>query len=160
MNDLKLLAYEGRSFIPSKLIRFFTWEDVTHIGILLPSGEVIEAWFTLKGFPGRVFLRDSYRDGHTLGTQVRVYNILGDYNSEVATTWFHSQVGKAYGLRDILKFITHTSTNKNNSWFCSELALEGIAQGDLNLQIGNFAKMSPRDVIMSPLLEQCALWEV
>lgn len=160
MSAIKMLAFEGLSFIPSKLIRFFTWEDVTHIGILLPSGEMIEAWFTLKDFPGKVYLRDTFREGHTKGTNVRVYNILGDYDADSTEKWLRSQVGKAYGLKGVLKFLTRKEPEADDNFFCSRLGLRGVAEGGLNLQIGDFAKMSPRDVIMSPLLEQCDIWKV
>lgn len=144
---MKILAYQGKSWL-SWLIRFQTRSKYSHIAIELNDGTVIEAWASA----GVVHRKKGFREGHTVGTKVDVYAIKGALDTARAETFLKDQIGKGYDWRSVIRFISHTPSGDNNTWFCSELGLTAIAHGFVTLLNGNFSEMSPRDVPMSTLL--------
>lgn len=144
---MKILAYQGKSII-SKLIRWQTRSIYSHIAVELDDGSIIEAWLT-----DGVIHRDSFNEGHTDGTPVDFFQVKGLVDSSKAEEFLWKQVGKKYDWISVFRFLWHTPAEKNNRWFCSELAEKALETVSSKLLHGNCSEHSPRDTAMSPLLE-------
>jgi len=143
---MKILAYKGKSVV-SHLIKFQTRSQYSHIGIQLNDGSVIEAWQG-EGVRriGNPFV------GHSKGTEVDVFKIIGDYDDSKVEAYLYDQIGKKYDYVNVLRFVWRRNAADNEKVFCSELAEMAFIQGGLRLLNGNPSVHSPRDTVMSPHL--------
>ena len=146
---MEILAYRGKSIV-SKLIRWQTRSEYSHIAVELDDGSIIEAWLT-----DGVIHRDSFNEGHTDGTPVDFFRIKGLADSSRAEEFLWEQVGKKkkYDWISVFRFLWHTPAENNNRWFCSELAEKALETASNKLLRGNCSEHSPRDTAMSTLLE-------
>ena len=69
-------------------------------------------------------------------------------------SYTRKQVGKKYDWISVFRFLWHTPAEKNNRWFCSELAEKALETASNKLLRGNCSEHSPRDTAMSTLLEE------
>jgi uncharacterized protein YycO len=149
---MKILAYHGKSII-SKLIRFQTRSQYSHIAFELPDGTVIEA-----GISRGVSHSESFRTLHKPGTKVEVFNVGVDLrvnhevNFDKAKEFALAQVGKPYDFRSVFRFVSRVPATENGKWFCSELAEKALEAGGVELLRGEAHNHSPRDICMSPVL--------
>lgn len=144
---MKILAYKGKS-ITSKVIRFLTRSEYSHIAVELDNGMTIEAW-TFAGVVERI----SFREGHTAGTEVDVFKIAALLDSARSEAFLREQLDAKYDWLNVWRFIYHKKATANRRWFCSELAEYAIAAGFVTLLRGDKSSHSPRDTVMSPLLQ-------
>jgi uncharacterized protein YycO len=85
---------------------------------------------------------------------VDVFDIDSPLNMVKARDFAESQIGKPYGYRAILKFLTNTSGDNKEAWICSEIALAAARAGGVNLLARVDAyKVSPVMLSWSPLLK-------
>lgn len=144
---MKILAYRGKSWI-SKMIRWQTRSKYSHIAIELNDGSVIEAWHI-----GGVAHNKSFRTVHTKGTPVDVFSINKPFDEIEAEAFLLEQIGKKYDFGSIARFMSRRDEPHDDKWFCSELSLDGIAKGGLNLlERIPFSHVSPGQEITSPFL--------
>ena len=147
---MRILGYRGKSWI-SKVIRWQTRSKYSHIAIELHDGSVVEAWHI-----GGVAHNRSFRSVHTKGTKVDVFAIEGmsDLYESAVRAFLMKQVGKKYDFGSIAKFLSRRAERHDNKWFCSELAMEGIAAGGVDLLKRIPAShVSPGQLVTSPLLQ-------
>jgi uncharacterized protein YycO len=147
---MKILAYHGVSVV-SALIRFQTRSTVSHMGIQLSDGTVVEAW--AEGFfDGSVRQIGDPFDRHTPGTRISVYRVGAPYDEALVEAYLVKQLGQKYDYLSIWRFLSRRSAPVNTKKFCSELVEMAFKAGGLRLLHGNPSEHSPRDTIMSPYL--------
>ena len=147
---MQILAYKGVSLI-SKLIRWQTRSEYSHIAMRLGDMSIVEAWH--KGGVIRSPATDPWRL-HTPGTPVEVWGLVPDmeFYAYAAEQFLLRQIGKKYDFRAILKFLTKRRTRNNTRWFCSELAVATMAIGGVELIRKPPGQIAPGDLVASPLL--------
>lgn len=146
---MKLAFYKGKSII-SRLIRWKTRGEYSHVAVMFDDGRILEAW---QGTNSVRWIK-SLSDGHTAGTVVDIYDIDALVMEDAALKFAESQIGKQYGYRTILKFLSNTSGDDKDEWICSEIALAiAIAGGVPLLARVDAYKISPAMLSWSPLLK-------
>lgn len=145
-----ILAYKGKSFWPSKLIRWFSWSDYSHIAWQCESGEVLEAW------PPKVRSTKSFNEGHTKGTPVDFYEVVGLTPEQrlIIESFLRCQVGKSYDWQGVFQFVIRTGKDSKSKWFCSELVFKALLKANIKLLKGiSPYKVTPAMLVLSPLLK-------
>ncbi len=141
---MKVLAYQGRGWV-SKSIQWQTRSPWSHVGILLDNNRVVEAWHR-----GGVCLHDHIGSVHSPGTKVSVFSIEQEFNEAQVEDWLLEQIGKDYDFRSVARFVSRRTAPANDRWFCSELVHAALP---FLLERIKSARVSPRDIVMSPLLK-------
>lgn len=135
---MKFVCYKGTSRI-SRAIRFITRSEYSHVGLLLPTGELIEAWDN-----GVRLVRD-ISDQHTPGTVADVYRYAEDLTAgqeRKMRDFLYAQIGQRYDWKGVFRFITRKAATPDSDWFCSELAVQASIEGGRLL----FASTLPEEV--------------
>jgi hypothetical protein len=145
------------SFFPSQIIKWITWEEISHVALMFPEerGVVWEAWNE-----GGVRTTASLSDQHTAGTEVVVKYIdvsQGQYDRILQAVV--SQKGKPYDWKGCLRFSpvfrlfmsSVPDYEVQDRWFCSCLLSWCLRQGFIVLQDEAPNKMSPGNVMESPV---------
>lgn len=135
---IELGFYRGRSAV-SRLIRWQTRSVYSHVAGRLANGEhvydgrcppfdagaVVEAWHA--PWPGGVFARRDWFEGHTDETRVDVFAApaLTPAEAEAAWDWVMDVAIEVppprYDYRAILRFLSRRRKPADGRWFCSEL---------------------------------------
>jgi uncharacterized protein YycO len=127
----------------SRIIRWFTWSDYSHVDFVLWDGTLLGA----------------RTDG---GVQVR----KRDYKKFAAVKKYQveapgdviafalSQVGKPYDRTGIVNFGLHRDWRAKDSWFCSELVAAAFESAGRPLLQGDYRRITPRDLMLSPFLQE------
>jgi hypothetical protein len=174
---IQVALYEGKSFFPSRLIRWITWGDKSHAAWHYPSGVILppkteggnrelcfghDAWH-----PNGVRRLKSLDDGHSKGTKVMLYNIEVTQEQLFKLVMFNeSQMGKKYNwlgvfeFPPVIRFFLTLFARKYMkqdpmdlpSWFCSCLVLCGSIAMGLPFLVKDPRKTSPEDLESSPAL--------
>jgi len=145
---MQLAFYRGTSLL-SRFIRWKSRGKYSHAAILFSNGECLEAWHATNS----VRWITNLGDGHTNGTQVDIFDLPESLNEAAAKDFAQQQIGKKYGLKEVLMFLTNTSGDNPNNWFCSEIALAIARAGGINLLARVDAyKVSPSMLSWSPYL--------
>ena len=144
-----IAAYRGISPI-SRVVRFVTWSEYSHVSWVDPDGWEIEAWH--KGGVSKV---EPFSQ-HTLGTVVDLYDLVADPPAIAEMRQFLEwQVGKPYDYVGVLHFLTrHPEYARGlGHWFCSEVLVSAsrYALAPLLNRVPAY-KVSPAMVTYSPLL--------
>ena len=115
---IKVAQYKGKS-LTSKLIKLTSHGKYSHTAIILPHGDIVEAW---EG-TDNVRIIKNLSEGHTPGTEVDIYTI--DIPSELERDFIEfvlSQVGKPYNKWGLIAFyLNRLRFNREGEWFCSQL---------------------------------------
>jgi len=140
-----LLLFDSKGII-SALIRWQTSGPVSHAGILLPNGDVLEA---MQGAGVRVRPSDQV-DWST----VRAFDVPGcDWDKAVA--FGMKQVGKGYDYLSILRIVTRFRSPPNDRYFCSELGFEVVEEGGVRLlERVAASKVEPVHLYTSPIPQE------
>lgn len=117
MEPIRFVAFKGISFL-SRLIRFWTRSEYSHIAFLLEEGLLIEAWKFEDG------LRWGYSsfNRHALGTPYEVWSLEVTPYQALAVREFLAELAKdrtPYDLRGFLGFVFKNRDSKRK-YFCSE----------------------------------------
>ena len=114
---IRVAAYKGKSWV-SKAIKWQTWGNYSHIGIILPDGKIVEAW---QG-TNNVRIINHLGDGHAKGTEVDIYHVpMTDEQEHKFTQEALSCVGKKYDYWGIVGFLARKHYANDDKFFCSEL---------------------------------------
>ena len=129
MKELRFVAFRGKSWI-SKVIRYFTRsKDYSHIAIMLPDDNLIEAW-THGGWTQ--WTDYSSLDKHTPGTKYEVWPLMvSDTVYEYCMNYYihHAEQKTPYDYAGILGFIFKKSVKQNKKkFFCNELAITPLCE--------------------------------
>ena len=136
--------------LASAFIRYANWIDVSHVDLVLPSGELLGA-----------------RTDHNPGVQIRpagyanfsrIVQIDFDFTpaqTEAYLAWIKTQIGKPYDSTGIEEFFIHSRRNWRDpiAWFCSELqarASEIAGNPLLDFSYVGCFKIDPRDLLLIP----------
>jgi len=98
--------------IESRLIRWFTWSDWSHVDFVLANGKFLGA-----RLDGGVRIRP--HDYLTPSKYRYAYVEVADPRKVYG--WATSQIGKKYDWRAIVGFLPRASWQDPGRWFCSEL---------------------------------------
>lgn len=131
--------------ISSRLIRYGTWSDYSHVDFVLPNGQLLGAHLN-----GGVQAREPNYE--TFTKKLRAVVDAPDHVLVAAM----SQIGKKYDWTAITDFVTRKKRNwrEDDSWFCSELvawAFEIARFPILNTAVDMW-RITPRDILLSPLV--------
>jgi uncharacterized protein YycO len=147
---MRLLFSHGNDLI-SRLIRWQTRGDYSHVAIELENATIIEAWHKggvlhhpdaaafAKIHPGAIVTPFTIRD-------------ISSKKMTKARNFLLGEVGKPYDFRAVFRFVSRVPATKNNRWFCSELAAAAFAHAGMPLLHQEPEHISPRDLAMSPFL--------
>lgn len=155
---MKILGYKGVSLV-SRLIRFQTRSEYSHIGVMLDDGSVIEAWMTGM-FSGKVRHIPGPFVGHNLDTPIVVFSIKSPFNEERAEAYLLEQVGQKYDTWNVLRFVSRRKAVSNLKKFCSELAMLGLREGGKRVLNVNPSLVSPGVLLMSTDLIEVGVFKI
>ena len=131
----------------SKLIRFFTWSDFSHVEFVTPDGKLLGA-DALKG----VILTDiDTRISHAKRL------LLCEFDCDEDLLWplVYAQLGKPYDWGAVFGMLLRRDWQALDKWFCSELIIFCATHAKallLSTRMGRYARTSPRDLVLSPAL--------
>lgn len=148
MNDTgyRVLLFRGRGLI-SSLIRWQTRGCCSHAALMLPSGEIIEAW---QGTGVR-------RKVLTDWTGITAYAVPSATAKQwkQAEAFARNEIGKGYDYWAIIRFISRASMPDNDRWFCSELVFAALESAGIHLlERVEASAVSPGVLAYSPLLKE------
>jgi len=129
-NSIYYIAFKGISLV-SKLIRFWTRGDYSHVGVLINKDVYIEVWpeskfnaISMKWDKGSPFIK------HKPKTEVTIFELefknKDDYLRMV--NWYYSLIGKPYDWLAIIGFVLRFKLKPNNKYFCSEGAITPLVE--------------------------------
>jgi uncharacterized protein YycO len=122
------------------LVRAVTWSWCAHVGIALNNGWVVDATHEHG-----VATRRAVDDDST-----RYFTVSAPY---AVLDHAYSQVTRPYDWRGALGIGLHRDWRRTNAWFCSELVAWAFeAAGFPLLRADHIDRVTPRDLLMSPLL--------
>jgi uncharacterized protein YycO len=132
----------------SKLIRYFTNSEFSHVDLVMPDGGLLGA-----RLDGGVQIRP---DNYAKFTKLARFNI--DLPADTAAKLFifaTAQVGKKYDSSGIINFFTQNRNwREDDSWFCSELIAAAFEHAGYPL-FNPFVvaeRITPRDLTLTPKL--------
>lgn len=138
------LQFSTQDKLFARLIDWWTWGDYSHVDLVLPDGR----WLGARG--DGVKVREPYPVARRLRVTVEA--------PAAVLQLVLSQVGKPYDFLAILGFICHRDWQEEDSWVCSELIAWAFARGGQRLiNANNLNRISPRDLLLSPLLNHVAI---
>lgn len=142
-----LAFYKGKSIV-SKLIRWFTRGDYSHVAVMFNDGFIVEAWHN----PSKVRTISHLGEGHEVGTVVDLYEVhlKDEYAARLECV---KSLGLKYDFLGVLGFVARWTKGSKSKLFCSELAMKVCAAGNTPLleRISAY-KVSPSALATSPLL--------
>lgn len=151
---IRLAFYRGKSLI-SKLIRWQTFGEYSHVGLLLADESIIEAWHV-----GGVLHNPALNTVHTTGTEVDIYRVRGisPEQAQLAIDYMKSRVGNEYDFRSVFRFVTRWELlqDKNpDKDFCSEACSNAFKHAQYPLLRADYPsiRVSPTGLSTSPFLE-------
>lgn len=134
------LRFSTTSGVFSRLIRWVTWSDYSHVDFVLEDG-------TLLGSDsnGGVKIRE-----HDPSKKSKDFVVDAPYSVvERAMT----QLGKKYDWKGIVGMGLRKRIESKNKWFCSELIAWAFEQeGYPIVSTEKHWRIAPRDLLLSPLL--------
>lgn len=137
-----VLQFSTTNHIGSRLIRWGTWSDFSHVDLVVPDGRLYGA---VK----------SGVDYHVLpdGT-VRVERLRLDVPADELLDVLLTQRGKPYDYGAIMAWPFRVDWRDPEKWFCSELIAWGCEQlgRPLVRPVESVNRIVPRDVYLSILL--------
>jgi len=143
--DICLFLSTQADDIESALIRRFTMCDWSHVGFYRPSdGSTFSAMNDGRGVAWR-----------TANPKAKLL-LLQAPKMEEAFAYALTQQGKAYDVADILGFIADRDWKTPDSFICDRLIFASfVAAGAplLNHRYIPIEHLTPRDVLLSPLIE-------
>lgn len=122
-------CYQGRSAM-SRVIRWLTRSDYSHVAVVLNDGRVVEAW------SGGVRIVDSLSDQHTPGTTVDLFEFdppLTQGQEGAGERYLLGRIGKRYDWTGVFRFVTRRRGSDANRDFCSELLDQTVRAMELTL---------------------------
>lgn len=137
-----LLQFSSAPNVGSRLIAFATWSWASHVEFVLPDGQLLGA-----RTHGGVQVRDPSKDRFS---RVERYGVDAP---ETLLNFALSQVGKPYDYQGVFNFFARNRNwEETDSWFCSELVAYTFKQFGVPLIRADAYRITPRDLLMSPLI--------
>ena len=142
------LRFSRSNSIGSRLIRWFTRSEYSHVEAEHWLGYRIGAtpFGVTKSYHNPV----SQLEGD--GAYLYKYVTLSHEQSLRFWTFLGQQVGKPYDWSGLFGFVSNRDWEDPDKWFCSELVAAGLVQVGVSLLSEKPARVTPRDLLVSPLL--------
>ena len=146
-------CYKGKSLFPSRLIRWFSWSDYSHVAGYLrdrKGKQIIESWPY-----GGVQAVDGWLTNHKAGTHIDLFTFMLQPQPDrlaAASKWMEAQLGKKYDWKGVFRFIIRAGGELDEDWFCSELWSQFAVLAGEPLSYKPAYKMMPVDVAVSARL--------
>jgi uncharacterized protein YycO len=135
------LVFTRRRGVVPRLIRFFTWSDWSHVGIVF-DGKIIES---VAGIGVREV---ALAQAIPKGTDFQILSYRCDDPAAVIAA-ARTQIGKPYDNSAIFGFIGRRDWQKPDSWFCSELVAWAFAHAGFALfRPDSVHRVTPGDLWM------------
>jgi len=128
----------------STLVRWRDWSDYSHVDLIMPDGRLIGAYSNgvVIGYP------------HIVSNKIIVSIVVTQEQADKIYKGAMSQLGKPYDYAGIFGFVTNRDWQEDDSWFCSELIAWIFKEAGINLlRFDNISRISPADLLLSPLLQ-------
>lgn len=148
---IMLALYRGKSFFPSRCIRWFSWSHYSHAAIVqerLDGQTIIEAWT-----PGGVQETQRFSQLHARGTRIDLFRFrreLSAFEECALLDFARKQLGRPYDWRGVLSFLFRARMQRKGSWFCSELVAYCCRMIGRQLLMCEDWKVAPGDIAKSP----------
>lgn len=140
----RVLLFRGRGVI-STLIRWQTRSIYSHAALLLPNGQILEAW---QGAGVRVRSLSDWAGVDCF----RVQGMTGEQWGQ-ALGFARRQIGAGYDYISVARFVSRRNAPDNGRWFCSELVAAALQVAGVPLLARvEPAEISPAMLSWSPLL--------
>ena len=141
------LQFSSTNELASRAIRFLTWSWASHVDFVLPDGKLFGA-LGVEGGGGVRF--HSLREPKYYTRIERFEVVAPDEVLEYAL----SQAGKPYDWAGIFGYVARNRRwEDEDKWFCSELAAWAFQKAGKPLLNETSYRITPRDVLISPLLK-------
>lgn len=129
------VIFGRRPAVGSWVIRFATWSDWSHCGVISASGDVIHSTWPsgVHRTPLHEWLR-KYPANEVLDVPLK--------DEKAAMSWLELQIGKPYDLSGLIAFGTHRDWQEEDKWFCSELVGAAFVAGGLVFRVPS-ARLTP-----------------
>lgn len=138
------LLFVTKDDIVSRLIRWFTWSDWSHVELILSDNHVIGS--TWKAGVRRTYMAEALAGV----TKASIYAIECDEESaHVFTAAVLRQEGKPYDLGAVFGFVFRKNWQDVNKWFCSELIAYGAMRANISLLKQIPSRVTPNDLVES-----------
>lgn len=135
------IFYSRSNDIVSNLIRLFTWSEYSHVGFVLPGGNLIlDTMFSTGGVEIR-----SMAELKAQATDVFI--ITYPHLSEKALDIARTQVGKPYDWTAICGIPFRRNWQEDDSWFCSELVAWSCEQAGTPMVNQKAWRVTPQDLL-------------
>jgi uncharacterized protein YycO len=122
-------------------IRFLTWSDWSHAGILTKDNTVIDSTWSLKRNGVLERSLDEFLSG-TTRHNIRTFPQVPDEVIEIA----RGQIGKPYDWTPIFGLPFHRNWQDDDAWFCSELVAWSCVQAGSPLINKESWRVTPQDL--------------
>lgn len=136
------LQFSAGKSLMSRAICAATWSWASHVDFVLPDGRLFGA-VASNGVCARELRLEHYS---------RCERHRADIPNE-ALLWALDQDGKDYDWSAIFGFIARRDWQNKDRWFCAELVQCASMQVGMPLLRGDYWRISPRDLLLSPLVE-------
>lgn len=147
---MRLVFYKGKGLI-SRLIRWQTRGQYSHVGVQLPDGTVMEAWHV-----GGVRHNAGLGTAHELGTEVDVFLVEHLTKTETGRVidFMRTKLGHGYDFRSVARFLSRQDEREEDrdKWFCSELVAAAFEAAGVKLLTAPPSRISPEVLSWSPRL--------
>ena len=141
------LQFSSAKVNSSRLIRFLTWSWASHVDFVLPDGKLLGALAVEGG--GGVQIHELHKPEYY--TRVERFEIDAP---ESVIDFAMTQIGKPYDWAGIFGVIARNRNwEEDDKWFCSELAAWAFQKAGLPLLNEVSYRITPRDLLISPLLK-------
>lgn len=142
------IRFVTTSDLVSALIRDKTWSPYSHVEFVLDDGTTLGAHLS-----GGVQIRPI---DYARFTAIEVFSVAMTVEQKFLIESFaKAQIGKAYDVGAIMGILAHRDWQCPDKWECVELVAAAFEQGGVPLirVPGNVDRITPRDLLMSVLLQ-------
>lgn len=143
------LQFSTRPGLGSRLIRWFTWSEFSHVDFVLPGG-----WLLGSEAAGGVLKRPFDAENYLHAARFSVPSC-----STNAIRFAETQIGKPYDFTAMLGFLSRRDWAEEGSWFCSELIYWSFEQvGFRPFRATQMNRITPQHLLMIPSLRLIEEW--
>lgn len=153
MKDIRIALFKGSGLI-SKAIQWQTRSEYSHVGIV-----VIDTNNALKPILYEAYHVGGVRSDRNIykiianGEKINLFKLetpIIEKRVENIENFLKSKVGNKYDFVSVMRFVSRRKAKDNDNYFCSELVVDALRAGEVNILNGDSSRFSPRDVSISP----------
>jgi uncharacterized protein YycO len=135
------LQFSYQDKILSRMIRWITWSEYSHVDFVMPNGQLLGA--RADG----VRIRRPEGRYHFIRAEIDAPDSVLDSAL--------SQVGKPYDFTAIIGFLFRRNWQRQDAWYCAELVSWAFCESGVTLlTCSDHHRITPRDILLSPLVRR------